>query len=165
MTIYKQIIKDLEKVFNKFDILYKEKKIADYLEKKEAIKKWWQNPTTLEGSKNKFHLVDWEDLHRIAGGKTLAEKLNGINDDMAIDMAIKDAKAVIKARNAKMAKKLEQSEITNIVDNNIEVNSDGFNGTFQVDTNKGRKWVRIHTIIAGGYNIQALHYRTLVKVA
>ena len=153
MTIYKQIIKDLEKVFNKFDILYKEKKIADYLEKKEAIKKWWQNPT------------NWEDLHRIAGGKTLAEKLNGINDDMAINMAIKDAKAVIQARNAKMAKKLEQSEITNIVDNNIEVNSDGFNGTFQVDTNKGRKWVRIHTIIAGGYNIQALHYRTLVKVA
>jgi hypothetical protein len=84
---------------------------------------------------------------------------------MAIDLAIKDAKAVIQARNTKMARKLEQSEITKIIDNNIEVNSDGFNGTFQVETNKGRKWVRIHTIIAGGYNIQALHYRTLVKVA
>lgn len=159
MTIYKQIIKDLENVLNKFDTLYTEKKIADYQEKREAIKKWWQNQTTLQGSAN------WGDLHRIAGGKTLAEKLYGINSDMTVQMAIKDAQGVIKARNAKMAKKLEQSEITNIVDNNIEVNSDGFNGTFQVDTNKGRKWVRIHTIIAGGYNIQALHYRTLVKVA
>lgn len=161
MTIYKQIIKDLEKVLNKFDTLYTEKKIADYQEKKEAIINWWKNPTKLQGSNR----IDWNDLHRVAGGKTLAEKLKGISSQMTIDIAIKDAQAVINARNAKMAKKLEQSEITKIVDNNIEVNSDGFNGSFLVDTNKGRKWVRINTIIAGGYNIQALHYRTLVKVA
>lgn len=167
MTIYKQIIKDLEKVLNKFDTLYTEKKIADYQEKKEAIINWWKNPTKLEGSRDKFDYcrIDWEDLYRVAGGKTLAEKLKGISSQMATDIAIKDAQAIINARNAKMAKKLEQSEITKIIDNNIEVNSDGFNGSFLVDTNKGRKWVRINTIIAGGYNIQALHYRTLVKVA
>lgn len=161
MTIYKQIIKDLEKVLNKFDTLYTEKKIADYQEKKEAIINWWKNPTKLQGSNR----IDWNDLHRVAGGKTLAEKLKGISSQMTIDIAIKDAQAVINARNAKMAKKLEQSEITKIIENNIDVNSDGFNGNFWVDTNKGRKWVRINTIIAGGYNIQALHYRTLVKVA
>ena len=161
MTIYKQIIKDLEKVLNKFDILYTEKKIADYQEKKEAIINWWKSPTKLQSSNR----IDWDDLHRVAGGKTLAEKLKGISSQMTTDIAIKDAQAVINARNAKMAKKLEQSEINKIIDNNIEVNSDGFNGSFLVDTNKGRKWVRINTIIAGGYNIQALHYRTLVKVA
>ena len=165
MTVYKQIIKDLESVLHQFDTLYTRKKIAHYQEKKEAIINWWKNPTRLEGSRNKFHRVDWEDLYRVAGGKTLAEKLKGISSDMAVDIALKDAQAIINARNAKMAKKLEQSEITKIIDNNIEVNSDGFNGSFLVDTNKGRKWVRINTIIAGGYNIQALHYRTLVKVA
>jgi len=161
MTIYKQIIKDLEKVLNKFDTLYTEKKIADYEEKREAIKNWWKAPKTIQGTR----YLDYDDLHRLAGGKTLAEKLKFISSNMAVDFALKDAQAVINARNAKMAKKLEQSEITKIVDNNIEVNSDGFNGSFLVDTNKGRKWVRINTIIAGGYNIQALHYRTLVKVA
>ena len=165
MTVYKQIIKDLESVLHQFDTIYTSKKIADYKEKREAISNWWKNPTRLEGSRNIFHRIDWEDLYKVAGGKTLAEKLKGISSDMAVDIALKDAQAVINTRNAKMAKKLEQSEITKIVDNNIEVNSDGFNGSFLVDTNKGRKWVRINTIIAGGYNIQALHYRTLVKVA
>lgn len=165
MTIYKQIIKDLESVLHQFDTLYTRKKIADYKEKREAIMNWWKNPTRLEGSRNKFHRIDWEDLYKVAGGKTLAEKLKGISSDMAVDIALKDAQSIINARNAKMAKKLEQSEITKIIDKNIEVNSDGFNGSFSVDTNKGRKLVRINTIIAGGYNIQALHYRTLVKVA
>jgi len=165
MTIYKQIIKDLESVLHQFDTQYTRKKIADYKEKRQAIMNWWKNPTRLEGSRNKFHRLDWEDLYKVAGGKTLAEKLKGISSDMAVDIALKDAQSIINARNAKMAKKLEQSEITKIIDKNIEVNSDGFNGSFSVETNKGRKWVRINTIIAGGYNIQALHYRTLVKVA
>jgi hypothetical protein len=42
--------------------------------------------------------------------------------------------------------------------------ADGFNGEFVVDTNAGRKTVTVNTVYAGGYNIQCLHLRVLVKV-
>jgi hypothetical protein len=82
----------------------------------------------------------------------------------AIEVGRKDAESVIKSRNVKIAKKLVEADITEVTDYQFARTADGFHGVFAVETSRGTKVVRIETILAGGYNIQCLHYRTLVKI-
>jgi hypothetical protein len=50
---------------------------------------------------------------------------------------IKDAKAVVQSKNAKIDKKLEEAGITKVLDSNVEVSSDGFNGYYVFEKNHG----------------------------
>lgn len=106
----------------------------------------------------------YEKLHAIAGGKTWYNVFNGNSDAIIEAFVAKNCAAIADKRNANIARKLEKAGVTEVVSEEFTHTNDGFNGVFVLNTNAGRKSVSIETIYAGGYNVQCLHRRVLVKV-
>ncbi len=106
----------------------------------------------------------YDKLYAIAGGKTWYNVFNG-NSAAGIEaFMVKNCAAIAEKRNANIAAKLAKAGVTEVVSEEFNRTNDGFNGVFVVNTNAGKKVVTIDTIYAGGYNIQCLHLRVLVKV-
>lgn len=102
----------------------------------------------------------WE----IAGGKTWYNAIYGNDNDYILSFVTKNCEAIAKKRNTSIANKLEKAGIIDIISEEFVMSSDGFNGIFQINTDKGIKTVTIETIFAGGYNIQCAHLRVLTRV-
>ena len=100
----------------------------------------------------------------ICGGKTWYAVFNGTGSAYVSEFMTKNCAATAKKRNASITAKLVKAGVTEVVSENYTYTNDGFNGVFIVNTNAGSKRVTIDTIYAGGYNIQCLHLRVLVKV-
>ena len=100
----------------------------------------------------------------IAGGKTWYNILDGRNEEMINEIIVKNCAAIAKRRNASIAKKLEKAGVTEAVELKYESSHDGFHGVYRINTDQGEKRIIIESIYAGGYNIQCLHMRVLVKV-
>lgn len=96
-----------------------------------------------------------------AGSKQWYNVLNGRSWDMIVPLVEKNVAALIAKRDAQIIKALAKKGITEIPEFELAHMSDGYEGTFYVAGHT----VTIRTILAGGYNIQCLHQRTLVKVA
>lgn len=103
-------------------------------------------------------------LYAIAGGKTWYNVFYGRTLDMINPIIEKSCAEQVTKRNSMIATKLEKAGVTEVITEEFTNTDDGFNGVFVVSTNAGTKRVKIETIYAGGYNVQCLHLRTLVKV-
>lgn len=105
--------------------------------------------------------ADVAKLESIAGGKTWLAAI-WANPSEANRKAFieRNVKGLIARRDAQIIKALNKVGITEIPEFTLVETSDGLEGTFNVAGHV----VTIRTILAGGYNIQCLHQRTLVKV-
>ena len=97
------------------------------------------------------------------GGKNWMEMLRN-GDAWATNKIIKSESAKAEARNAKIAAKLMKLGEFQVVEANPIFNSTGFVGMWKVKTSEKSYIISIEVILAGGYNIQTLHNRVLVKV-
>ena len=115
-----------------------------------------------ENAKNwgKDSLGFYEAIWWVSGGKTWYKLLSETSAASLTSVIRKNVDGLIASRNNRIIKALEKKGITEIQDFELTECSDGYEGTFNVDGHV----VTIKTILAGGYNIQCLHARTLIKV-
>ena len=113
---------------------------------------------------NRSHWEAYEKLFAIAGGKTWYNVFYGRDEESIENFVTKNCAKIAKNRNLKISQKLQKAGITDVISEEISHTDDGFNGFFIINTDKGQKRVTIETVYAGGYNIQCLHLRVLVKV-
>lgn len=163
-AILKTIMTELSAKFADMDAKIEEDSVRWGLERKQAVRDYMH--------KEEFNKIKTEQGTQaayamgfaIAGGKTWYNVFYGRNDEMVAEFMRKNAKATATKRNASIAKKLEKAGVTELLETTYTDTKDGFNGVYVVNTDAGKKVVTIQSIYAGGYNIQCLHQRVLVKV-
>lgn len=80
--------------------------------------------------------------------------------EVILEKIEKETQAKIDRRNAQIIDALSRKEVTEIPEFTLVEYSNGLEGFFDVAGHK----VHIRTILAGGYNIQCLHTRTLINI-
>lgn len=161
MTAFETIMNAMATQFTTNDEKYINNMVDWALGRKEAVNEFKKSPDY----KTMDVWAKYDKLHTMCGGKTWFRIIND-NNLVGLEAAVrKICYETINARNAKIASKLEKSGVIEVVgDGEVICSNDGFHGIFKVNTESGIKRVKIETILAGGYNVQCLHYRTLVNV-
>ena len=164
MNATTKIMNKLEEIFAPMDAKVLEASKQWAKERQNAIYDFQKSEEykELKGAQNTWKRYD--HLFAIAGGKTWYKIFTSYGGESLEEFITKNCAKIAANRNAKIAAKLQKSGVTEVISESFTNTNDGFNGVFIVNTDGGQKRVTIDTVYAGGYNIQCLHLRVLVKV-
>jgi hypothetical protein len=158
LTAAEKLLNSLNTILAGFDKKVLEDTKEKMLERRLKLHEYKKN------TEYSFSSEYYSALYDICGGKTWYNIINNHSEEDLLIIIEKNCANVVKKRNASIAKKLEKAGITEVLEEKYSTTSDGYNGVYTINTDSGTKSVIIETILAGGYNIQCLHHRVLVKV-
>lgn len=164
MNAAKTIVEKLNEVFAPMDAQVLSNTQVWAKERVAALKEFKTTEEYKELNKKGAWGGVYDRLFSIAGGKGWYNIFEGRSASMIEECVAKHCAAVVAKRNHSIATKLEKAGVVDVISEEVTYTSDGFNGVYVVNTDAGKKVVRIETIRAGGYNIQCLHLRVLVSV-
>ena len=162
-TAAKQIVSSLNEVFAPMDAEVLASSLV-WIEERAAALNAFVNSAEYDELRRKDVTRAYDRRFAIAGGKGWHNVIMGSNAPMRAEAITKNCAAVAAKRNATIAAKLVKADVTAVTETTYTRTTDGFDGVFRVETNKGNKVVKVNTIRAGGYNIQCLHLRVLTTV-